>query len=271
MDFALKKVLNTCAIRLFGKTLCSIFVQNCYMNGKPTPYKNTSLGKKEQITQMFNTLSRRYDGLNRLISFGIDKKWRKKVVTIVKSCEPETVLDVATGTGDLALALVKTKAKKIVGVDISADMLTVATEKISRKKLSGKIEVVRADGERLPFADKAFDAVTVAFGLRNFENLEKGLSEIYRVLKSGGVFAVLETSVPQKTPYKQGYHLYAKTLPLIGKVFAGQRDAYAYLSESAAVFPHGEAFNNILRKIGFIEVTHQPQTMGVVTIYRASK
>ncbi|MGS2763189.1 bifunctional demethylmenaquinone methyltransferase/2-methoxy-6-polyprenyl-1,4-benzoquinol methylase UbiE [Sinomicrobium sp. M5D2P9] len=242
------------------------------MSENVTPYKDSKLGKKEQVTQMFDTISGKYDGLNRVISFGIDIKWRKKVVQIVTDIQPETVLDIATGTGDLAINLAQTGAKKIVGLDISSGMLEVGKRKVAEKKLDNTIEMVLGDSENLPFEDNSFDAVTVAFGVRNFETLEKGLAEILRVLKPGGCFVILETSVPTKTPYKQGYNLYTKhILPLIGKIFSKDRSAYAYLSESASIFPHGEKLNNILAKIGFIKVKHHPQTLGVATIYVASK
>ncbi|SHJ49318.1 bifunctional demethylmenaquinone methyltransferase/2-methoxy-6-polyprenyl-1,4-benzoquinol methylase UbiE [Pseudozobellia thermophila] len=242
------------------------------MAKKVIPYKDSDLGKKAQVTQMFDTISGSYDGLNRVISFGIDIKWRKRVVNIVKASRPESVLDIATGTGDLAINLVESGAKSIIGLDISPGMLEVGKKKVAQKKLDPIIDMVVGDSENLPFSDQSFDAVTVAFGVRNFENLEKGLSEIYRVLATGGTFVVLETSVPTQTPFKQGYSLYTKyILPMIGKLFSKDRSAYAYLSESASVFPHGEAFNNILRKIGFIEVENKPQTLGVASIYVAKK
>jgi demethylmenaquinone methyltransferase/2-methoxy-6-polyprenyl-1,4-benzoquinol methylase len=237
-----------------------------------TPYKDSELGKKEQVAQMFDTISGNYDGLNRVISFGIDIKWRKKVLKLVSDKNPKTVLDIATGTGDLAILMTNTSAEKIIGLDISAGMLEVGRNKIKAKNLSDKIEMILADSENMPFEDNTFDAITVAFGVRNFENLEKGLAEILRVLKPDGIFVILETSVPDKTPYKQGYTFYSKNiLPLIGKLFSKDNSAYQYLSESASVFPYGEALNNILRKIGFIEVKSMPQTFGVATIYSASK
>ena len=237
-----------------------------------TPYKDSELGKKEQVAQMFDAISGNYDGLNRVISFGIDVKWRKKVVQLVSDKNPKIVLDIATGTGDLALLMTKTSAEKIIGLDISAGMLAVGREKIEAKNLSSKIEMLLADSENMPFENDTFDAITVAFGVRNFENLEKGLTEILRVLKPNGVFVILETSVPEKTPYKQGYQFYSRNiLPLIGKLFSKDNSAYQYLSDSASVFPYGEALNNILRKIGFIEVTAISQTFGVATIYSASK
>ena len=242
------------------------------MEEKITPYKNSSLGKKEQVAQMFDTISGNYDNLNRVISFGIDIKWRKKVLKIVSDSKPKKILDIATGTGDLAILMAQTNAEKIVGLDISAGMLEVGKKKVEEKKLSNKIDLVLGDSEKIPFEDNFFDAITVGFGVRNFENLEKGFSEILRVLKPNGVFVILETSVPDKTPYKQGYRFYSKNiLPIIGKLFSKDNSAYGYLSESAAAFPYGEALNNILRKIGFIDVVAMPQTFGVATIYSASK
>ncbi len=237
-----------------------------------TPYKTSTLSKKEQIAQMFDTISGNYDGLNRVISFGIDVKWRKKVLAHVSKINPTTVLDIATGTGDLAILMAETSAKKIIGLDISPGMLEVGKQKIADANLSSKIEMVLADSEAMPFEDNTFDAITVAFGIRNFEHLDLGLQEILRVLKPNGIFVVLETSNPTKIPYKQGYSLYTKyLLPLIGKVFSKDKVAYKYLSESASVFPFGEALNNILRKNGFIDVVAEPQTFGVATIYTASK
>ncbi|OYU79829.1 MAG: bifunctional demethylmenaquinone methyltransferase/2-methoxy-6-polyprenyl-1,4-benzoquinol methylase [Flavobacterium sp. BFFFF1] len=237
-----------------------------------TPYKDSQLGKKEQVTQMFDNISGSYDGLNRVISFGIDIKWRKKVLKMVQDTRPDTILDIATGTGDLAILMSQTNAKKIIGLDISAGMLEVGKHKIADRKLSDKIDMVIGDSENMTFDDNTFDAITVAFGVRNFENLEKGLAEILRVLKPGGIFVILETSQPEKSPYKQFYRFYSKNiLPLIGRLFSKDNSAYRYLSDSASVFPYGEALNNILRKTGFIEVKSLPQTFGVATIYSASK
>ncbi len=239
---------------------------------KIKPYKDSDLSKKEQVTKMFDTISGDYDGLNRVISFGIDIKWRKKVVALVGASQPENILDIATGTGDLAIAMANTNAKKIIGLDISSGMLEIGKTKINKKGLSSKIEMVLGDSENMPFEDNTFDAITVAFGVRNFENLKNGLKEILRILKPGGVFVILETSVPIKTPYKQGYKFYTNNiLPLIGRAFSKDRSAYKYLCESASVFPYGEALNNILREIGFINVEDFPQTFGVATIYKSSK
>ncbi len=242
------------------------------MSSKITPYKDSDLNKKQQVTQMFDNISKEYDGLNRVISFGIDVKWRNKVVDIVSKTNPSRILDIATGTGDLAINLAKTDAKEIIGLDISDGMLEVGRQKIAHKSLDNLISMVIGDSENLPFDDNSFDAITVAFCIRNFENLEIGLKEILRVLKPGGIFVILETSVPTKTPFKQGYKFYSKyVLPNIGKLFSKDRSAYTYLSESASVFPYGEVLNNILRKIGFINVHDKPQTLGVATIYTASK
>lgn len=242
------------------------------MGKKVTPYRDSKLNKKKQVEQMFDNISSNYDHLNRVISFGTDVKWRKKVIGLVASAKPKSILDIATGTGDLAIQMAPIKADKIVGLDLSEGMLNVGRKKIKSKNLSDKIEMIQGDSEALPFENDSFDAITVAFGVRNFENLEKGLSEIYRILQPGGIFVVLETSVPSKTPFKQGYKLYSGTiLPLIGKIFSKDKEAYSYLSKSAASFPHGENFNNILRKIGFTKVENKPQTFGVATIYTASK
>ncbi len=242
------------------------------MKEEVKPYKDSEAKKKQQVEQMFDTISNEYDGLNRVISFGIDTSWRKKVIQLVKETKPKKILDVATGTGDLAIAMASSKATEIIGLDISAGMLSVGQKKINQKNLSDKIQMVQADSENLPYEDNYFDAITVAFGVRNFENLDKGLSEIYRVLSPGGIFVVLETSVPTKFPFKQGYKIHSNfILPTIGKLFSKDKKAYKYLSESASAFPHGEEFNAILRKNGFKDVNNLPQTFGVASIYTATK
>lgn len=240
---------------------------------KVTPYKDSTLNKKEQVEKMFDTISGNYDNLNRIISFGSDIKWRNKILKMILKKSPESILDVATGTGDLAIKFArKSKATKIIGLDISEGMLSVAKKKISDTILSEKVEFIKGDSEALPFSTNSYDAITVSFGIRNFENLEKGLSEIYRVLKPKGLFIILETSIPAKFPFKQGYLFYTKrVLPIIGKIFSKDKFAYTYLSESASVFPYGKKLNNILVKIGFIEVDNKPQTFGVATIYTATK
>lgn len=242
------------------------------MSKKIIPYQNSDLSKKGQVEKMFNNISKEYDILNRVISFGIDVSWRKKIVKILKFKNPSTILDVATGTGDLAIAMVKTNAQKIIGLDISKGMLDVGIEKIKDRNLNNTIEMVIGDSENLKYENDFFDAVTVSFGVRNFESLDSGLSEIFRVLKPNGSLVILETSNPTKFPFKQFYRFYSKfILPSIGKIFSKDKVAYNYLSESSAEFPYGEKFNNILKKIGFTNVVDFPQTFGVATIYVASK
>ena len=239
---------------------------------KINPYKDSNLGKKEQVAQMFDNISENYDGLNRVISLGIDVKWRKKVVKIVGKNNPKQILDIATGTGDLALMMSALKPDRIVGLDISAGMLEVGKQKIAKANLSNKIEMIVGDSEEMPFKDNTFDAITVSFGVRNFAHLDKGIKEISRVLKPTGVLVILETSNPTKFPFKQGYKFYTNfILPIIGKLFSKDKVAYSYLSESANSFPFGEAFNNILQKNGFTNTEDTPVTFGVATIYTASK
>lgn len=243
------------------------------MEKKVIPYKDSSEGKKKQVEQMFDTISENYDGMNRIISLGSDISWRKKVIKLTEAKKPKSILDIATGTGDLAIQFAeKTDAEKIVGLDLSDGMLSVARKKVRGKPVAKKIEFIQGDSEALPFEDNSFDAITVSFGIRNFENLEQGLAEIFRVLRKDGIFVILETSVPTKFPFKQGYHVYAKfVLPVLGRVLSKDKVAYQYLSESASVFPFGQALNNILRKIGFKDVENKPQTFGVATIYTATK
>ena len=237
------------------------------------PYKNSNATKKDQVADMFDNISENYDGLNRVITFGIDVKWRKKVVAIVKDTDPKHILDIATGTGDLAIMQSKAIPNAtIVGLDISSGMLEVGKQKIKNLGLDKSIEMVLGDSEKIPFEDNFFDAITVSYGVRNFENLNKGLQEIKRVLKPGGVFVVLETSVPTKFPFKQGYQFHSKiVLPLVGKLFSKDKTAYSYLSESANSFPYGQAFNKILNQNGFKDIKDIPVTFGVSTIYKAIK
>lgn len=242
------------------------------MSKEIKPYKDSELGKKEQVAKMFDTISGEYDGLNRVISLGIDVKWRKKVVKIVGKNNPKQILDIATGTGDLAIMMSQLNPDKIIGLDISAGMLTVGKQKIAKAHLSDKIDMIVGDSETMPFENDTFDAITVSFGVRNFANLGKGIQEIARVLKPTGVLVILETSNPTKFPFKQGYKLYTNLiLPIIGKLFSKDKVAYSYLSESANSFPFGEAFCNILQKNGFTHTKANPVTFGVATIYTATK
>jgi len=237
-----------------------------------TPYKDSSLGKKEQIAKMFNAISKDYDQLNRLISFGTDILWRKKVVKIISKNNPQLILDIATGTGDLAIMMSSLQPKKIIGLDISKGMLAIGEEKILKAQLNDQIDMIVGDCENMPFKSNTFDAITVAFGVRNFGDLDRGLTEIKRVLKASGTLVILETSNPLKFPFKQGYKFYTSfILPMIGRLLSRDKTAYSYLSESANYFPFGNAFNNILKKNGFLTLEHIPVTFGVATIYTATK
>ena len=236
------------------------------------PYKDKKSSKKTQVRQMFDGISPQYDLMNRIISGGIDIKWRKNVVSMLIEKQPEKILDVATGTGDLAIALLQTKATEIIGIDISEGMLDIGKQKVRNNQWDQKIKMQIGDSENIDYPDDYFDAATVAFGLRNFENLDKGLSEILRVLRPGGDLIILETAVPNNYLLRQFYHLYTQfIMPVIGNLFSKDKSAYQYLSDSAAAFPFGKAFNNILAKNGFIEIEDIPQTLGVASIYRAQK
>ncbi|MDH3381448.1 MAG: bifunctional demethylmenaquinone methyltransferase/2-methoxy-6-polyprenyl-1,4-benzoquinol methylase UbiE [Flavobacteriaceae bacterium] len=242
------------------------------MSEKVKPYKNSDSGKKEQVAQMFDNISGNYDFLNHFLSLGIDIQWRKKVLKIVEKTKPEIILDIATGTGDLAILLSKVKPNKIIGLDLSNGMLEVGRKKVAEKNLSQLIEMVQGDSENLPFEDNYFDVITVSFGVRNFENLKKGLSEIHRVLKPGGTFVVLEFSQPTKFPMKQLFGFYSKyILPLIGKVVSKDNSAYTYLPESVAAFPFGEDFNAILRNLKYNNVSNKALTFGIASVYTAKK
>jgi len=249
-----------------------IFTQNFQMSTKVTPYKDSDLGKKEQVTQMFDRVSTNYDALNRILTFGIDVGWRKKVVKMVMGSGARKVLDVATGTGDLAILFGKEATDEVVGLDISPGMLEIGKNKVEREDLDGKVKMIIGDSEDMDFPDGYFDAVTVAFGVRNFEDLEKGLKEILRVLRPGGMLVVLETSQPEGAVVKPLFRFYSRyVIPNIGKMLSKDKKAYDYLPESAAAFPYGETFNNILLKSGFITSKVHPQTFGAATIYQAIK
>lgn len=220
---------------------------------------------------MFDRIAKKYDNLNRVLSLGLDRGWRKKLVRHVRDQQAQDLLDVATGTGDVAIALSKIPNVKINAVDLSTQMLAVQAKQLDKLKLNDRITLGVADAEQLPF-ETQFDAVTVAFGIRNFANLDKGLSEMYRVLRPNGCLYILETSRPKKFPMKQAHFLMSRVLiPTLGKLFAEDKGAYAYLGESAAHFPDGDIMCNKLRKIGFSKVTHNPLTGGVVTLYSAQK
>ncbi len=236
------------------------------------PYEGESASKKEQVAKMFDNISPKYDLLNHTLSMGIDILWRKKAVRILKKNSPKIVLDVATGTADFAIENLGSGAEKVIGIDISAGMLEVGEEKIKRKKLQDKITLKLADSEKLPFEDNYFDAITVGFGVRNFEHLEKGLSEMLRVLKPGGKCLVLEFSKPKKFPIKNIYNFYFKNiLPTVGKLISKDNAAYTYLPESVNAFPDGKDFTDILEKVGFSNTKINALSFGIASIYESSK
>ena len=216
------------------------------------PYKDQNNDKKSQVATMFNNIAGKYDFLNHFLSAGIDIIWRKKAISLLAPEKPKLILDIATGTADFAIEALRLNPHKIVGVDISEGMLAVGREKLAKQGLSDKIELKYGDSESLPFQDNTFDAITVAFGVRNFENLEKGLADMYRVLKPGGTAVVLEFSKPRSFPMKQLYQFYFKNiLPVVGKIVSKDNAAYTYLPESVHAFPDGQDFLHIYEKVGF--------------------
>lgn len=236
------------------------------------PYKEKTNSKKEQVAEMFDNISHRYDFLNHFLSLGIDKRWRKKAIEILRPDEPKRILDVATGTGDFALEALSLSPHKVNGIDISKGMLAKGNEKIAKKNKQEVIELSYGDSEDIPFEDERFDAITVAFGVRNFENLEKGLSEMKRVLKVGGKAVILEFSKPKVFPIKQIYNLYFhKILPALGSKISNDKSAYSYLPESVEAFPEGRDFEQILEKLGFKVGKTIPQFFGIASIYIAEK
>jgi demethylmenaquinone methyltransferase/2-methoxy-6-polyprenyl-1,4-benzoquinol methylase len=236
------------------------------------PYEDLNLSKKEQVRNMFNKIAPRYDFLNHVLTFNIDVKWRKKAVKLVKPFSPKQLLDIGTGTGDFAIEMARILSpEKVIGIDIATTMLELGRKKIQRKGLDKVIEMQEADSENLPFSDNSFDATGSAFGVRNFENLEKGLSEMLRVLRPDGHILILEASDPKNMPLKGLYKAYMnKICPAIGGLFS-ENKAYSYLNRSVAVFPAGTDFTAILEKIGFIQATCIPMIMGVASIYIAKK
>jgi len=229
-------------------------------------------GKKERVVVMFNRIARYYDFLNHFLSLSLDKTWRKKAIDQLTEDKPKVILDVATGTADLAIEALRLNPDKIIGIDISDKMLELAKEKIDKRGLSNKIHVQKGDSENLPFAEGSFDAVTVAFGVRNFENLAKGLSEMSRVIRKGGMVVILEFSRPRKSPFKQLFRFYFNNiLPFIGKVVSRDNKAYRYLPESVKEFPDGTDFINMLKKAGFSSPEYKPLSFGICTIYTGKK
>jgi|TARA_B110000438_G_scaffold264431_2_gene277108 demethylmenaquinone methyltransferase/2-methoxy-6-polyprenyl-1,4-benzoquinol methylase len=237
---------------------------------KPNQSNNSS--KKIQIEKMFDSISVEYDLLNRILTFGSDIRWRKKIVSIARTSNPKHILDIATGTADIALELSKINDSKITGVDISRKMLEVGRTKIKLRKLSNQIVLESGDAECLNYSDESFDLVTIGFGVRNFQNLEKGLKESNRVLKKGGVIIILETSVPQNYIIRYFYLLFTRSfIPLIGSVFSKDKSAYNYLQKSAEKFPSGKEFISILKKCDFQNIDIKPLMLGATSIYLANK
>jgi demethylmenaquinone methyltransferase / 2-methoxy-6-polyprenyl-1,4-benzoquinol methylase len=236
------------------------------------PYKEDTRGKKEQVARMFDSISGNYDFLNHFLSLGIDIRWRKKAIKLLAPGKPRWILDVATGTGDFAVEALRLNPEKVIGVDISEGMLEVGRKKMKANGYDSKIELRSGDSENLPFEENKFDAVIVAFGVRNFENLERGLAEMYRVLKPGGRMVVLEFSKPRLFPFKQLYNFYFTfILPKIGKVISKDPSAYTYLPESVQAFPDGENFVSILNRLGFKDTICKPLTWGISSLYSGIK
>ncbi len=236
------------------------------------PYGDSPEDKKHQIARMFNNISGRYDFLNHFLSLGIDRSWRRKAVSYLKKSNPKMILDIATGTGDLAIEISHMNPEKIFGVDISTDMLEIARNKIKKRGLNEVIQFLEGDSEQLIFEDNKFDAVSVAFGVRNFQNLEIGLSEMLRVLKPGGKLMILEFSQPTNPVFKKLYTFYSSAIaPKIGKAVSKDAAAYTYLNESVKAFPYGEEFCKILANVGYKDIHFHTLTFGVATIYLANK
>lgn len=239
---------------------------------KVVPDAKSNLSKKAQVADMFNNIAGKYDFLNHFLSMGIDKGWRRKAIAEIKELDPGVILDVATGTGDLAIAASKINPQHIIGVDIAEQMLEVGRKKIKEKGLDKMITLQSGDSEALPFVEGAFDAITCAYGVRNFEHLEAGLKDMNRVLRNGGKVAILEFSQPQKFPIKQIYKFYFKyILPLLGKMVSKHSRAYTYLPESVMAFPEGQKFCEILERCGFKNAKARPLTFGITTLYTAYK
>ncbi len=243
-----------------------------YAHDTISPYADSTATKKQQVAEMFNSIAFRYDFLNRFLSLGIDIGWRKKALKQLQDIKPQTMLDVATGTGDFAIMANKIlQPKHITGVDISEGMLEKGKEKVAAAGMNN-IELVKGDSESLPFKDNSFDAITVAFGVRNFEDLEKGLKEMYRVLKPGGKLVVLEFSQSKNPLVKGWFNLYMNHIcPFFGKLFAKNKAAYTYLNHSMQAFPAREAFTNILKTAGYTKTLHKTLSLGICCIYCGSK
>lgn len=237
------------------------------------PYEGQTGSKKEQVSNMFNNIAPYYDFLNHFLSLGIDRSWRKRMIAEVETQSPKKVLDVATGTADVAIALAKKiEQANVIGLDIAVDMLNIGRKKVKQQNLQERVELISGDAENLPFQDNSFDAITVAFGVRNFGHLAKGLAEMKRVLKPGGQLVVLEFSKPKMFPMKQGFNFYFSTiLPFVGKVTSKDPKAYRYLYESVQAFPDGADFLAALKAEGYEQSRQTPLTFGISSLYVARK
>jgi demethylmenaquinone methyltransferase/2-methoxy-6-polyprenyl-1,4-benzoquinol methylase len=236
------------------------------------PYNQGDKSKKEEVAEMFNTISGRYDFLNHFLSLGIDKLWRKRAVKELKALNPKRILDIATGTGDFAISNLRLKPEEVIGVDISQGMLDVGIQKMKKKGVAHIVKMELGDSEALHFDDNFFDGITVGFGVRNFEHLEKGLADMLRVLRPGGKAVILEFSKPKNFPVKQAFGFYSKrVIPLLGRSMSKDKRAYAYLPESVEAFPEGQQFLDILSAVGYQNVKAIPLSGGIATIYTGFK
>lgn len=244
-----------------------------FAHDKVVPYEDSKLNKKQQVAEMFNSIAHRYDFINRFLTAGIDVRWRKKAIMLLKDIKPQTMLDVATGTGDVALLSYQLlHPKKIVGIDISEGMLQLGRQKVANAHLESVIELQSGDSETINYPNDTFDAITVAFGVRNFENLEKGLSEMLRVLKPGGKLVVLEFSRPKNIIFRAMCNFYENVIvPTAGNMFARNKSAYAYLNKSAKVFPERKNFTDILQRVGYKNTYYKPLSLGICCMYCAGK
>lgn len=257
--------------RVYSNYLCGPMAK--FAHDDVVPYAGSEAAKKRQVAQMFDSIAFKYDFINRFLSFGIDIGWRKKAIGKLKQLAPQQVLDVATGTADVAIMTYKMlKPQQITGIDISQGMLQLGREKIETQGLQQQINLLLGDSEHIPFPDNSFDAITVAFGVRNFENLDKGLSEMYRVLKPGGRLVVLEFSRPKQPVFKALCNFYMNVLtPGIGRIFSKNKQAYKYLTESVQAFPEREEFTGIMQQAGYKNTQFKPLTMGICCIYCGDK
>ena|SRR6218665_1842886 len=239
---------------------------------KVKPYGDENKSKKEEVAEMFNRISGKYDFLNHFLSVGIDKGWRRKAIKMLEEVQPKRILDIASGTGDFAIAALKLNPTEVIGMDISEGMLEVGRKKMEKLGVSNIVDMRLGDSEALPFEDNYFDGLTVGFGVRNYENLEKGLSEMLRVVRSGGKLIILEFSKPKKFPVKQYYAFHSKyIIPFFGKRISKEEKAYSYLPESVAAFPEGKDFTDILQKLGYKNVGRKTVSGGIATIYYGLK